>query len=389
MESLPLQIYAAFSTIGCATAVAKKWKIHGRVLETIVALEEDKMASFAVRNFLLMLLVIVVYAILQNTLRPLKSRLIKDSLAQVLSLLFATMFALVDSKSSTESLDPFELLFASGILYTLFIIYNGIDEFTVRPNLPSKAQHMRLISLQVILLFLSIYLYANEFHPIKNLLFVSLYFSSISKAIHGLLIHFTFICDRDEYGNSISTKIMNENIGLVMAFIDLFVDLELLYIDYVYVTKGISQRRMIGFVSSGRAIFESLKKRSRRIKMSKLLDSKFENPTPEKLENEPTCMICRDEMHLDDSKMLMCGHCFHRDCLLRYFIDKDKCPYCGEKIEIPEEIQIHDEEQIPEHFDEPEPVEVAAPENEAEEEEEMFLPDHETRSFSFEELNSM
>lgn len=54
---------------------------------------------------------------------------------------------------------------------------------------------------------------------------------------------------------------------------------------------------------------------------------KFENATPEELENcHNICSICRESM--EEAKKLPCGHIFHLVCLREWFEHQQSCPLC-------------------------------------------------------------
>jgi len=66
-------------------------------------------------------------------------------------------------------------------------------------------------------------------------------------------------------------------------------------------------------------------------KYRKLMSSmnRFSNPTIEDLEEEHTCIICRDEMTVETSKRLPgCGHIFHKSCLREWLVQQQTCPTC-------------------------------------------------------------
>ena len=69
-------------------------------------------------------------------------------------------------------------------------------------------------------------------------------------------------------------------------------------------------------------------------KLSKFIKEKLINATHEDLEKHNTCIICREQMYVGDSKVLKCSHCFHAECLEKWVYKSNKCPICFEEIEI-------------------------------------------------------
>lgn len=57
---------------------------------------------------------------------------------------------------------------------------------------------------------------------------------------------------------------------------------------------------------------------------------RFAAVTDEELDNQGrTCIICRDEMTVQDSKKLPgCGHVFHKSCLREWLVQQQSCPTC-------------------------------------------------------------
>lgn len=57
--------------------------------------------------------------------------------------------------------------------------------------------------------------------------------------------------------------------------------------------------------------------------------NRFASPTPEELEEEPICIICRDHMTAETTKKLPgCGHMFHKSCLREWLVQQQSCPTC-------------------------------------------------------------
>lgn len=43
-----------------------------------------------------------------------------------------------------------------------------------------------------------------------------------------------------------------------------------------------------------------------------------------------TCPICLEKNNLDF--VLNCGHCYHKNCISKWVIDNEKCPYCNQSV---------------------------------------------------------
>lgn len=76
------------------------------------------------------------------------------------------------------------------------------------------------------------------------------------------------------------------------------------------------QRRFVGFIKY--------------LQLTKNLDSRFPDATPEEIAHAGNCLVCREDM--DRSKKLPCGHVFHLDCLRSWLQHQQTCPLCRSDI---------------------------------------------------------
>ncbi|KAF4676861.1 E3 ubiquitin-protein ligase hrd1 [Perkinsus chesapeaki] len=61
------------------------------------------------------------------------------------------------------------------------------------------------------------------------------------------------------------------------------------------------------------------------------MEERFPDATKEELEQQDTCIICRDKLW-EGSKKLPCGHVFHIDCLKSWLVMQQVCPTCRAEI---------------------------------------------------------
>ena len=65
-----------------------------------------------------------------------------------------------------------------------------------------------------------------------------------------------------------------------------------------------------------------------KIKISPYLKNTFFN-----IIHDKNCSICLENMeNVDDVTLLLCGHFFHTECILKSYETSDNCPYCRNKI---------------------------------------------------------
>ena len=53
----------------------------------------------------------------------------------------------------------------------------------------------------------------------------------------------------------------------------------------------------------------------------------------DELNGEKSCPVCYDAMDTENSvKLVACGHCFHRECILRWIPHRRSCPLCNKQL---------------------------------------------------------
>jgi len=53
----------------------------------------------------------------------------------------------------------------------------------------------------------------------------------------------------------------------------------------------------------------------------------------DELNGETSCSVCYDDMDTKNSvKLVACGHCFHRECILRWIPQRRVCPMCNKSL---------------------------------------------------------
>jgi E3 ubiquitin-protein ligase synoviolin len=80
----------------------------------------------------------------------------------------------------------------------------------------------------------------------------------------------------------------------------------------VYMAFVTCQRKVVSFVKY--------------MQLTRNLDSRFEDATPEELAAAGNCLVCRED--LAQGKKLRCGHVFHLDCLRMWLQHQQSCPLC-------------------------------------------------------------
>lgn len=69
------------------------------------------------------------------------------------------------------------------------------------------------------------------------------------------------------------------------------------------------------------------------VKIGLIKTSLFVNSIVKQSEGVEFCCVCQDDIFLDIIRKLKCGHCFHINCIDRWFCLSKYCPTCKTKFE--------------------------------------------------------
>ncbi len=58
------------------------------------------------------------------------------------------------------------------------------------------------------------------------------------------------------------------------------------------------------------------------------MDNRFPNATEAEIHEAESCIICRDKLGMENSKILNCSHIFHTECLKSWAVVQQSCPTC-------------------------------------------------------------
>ena len=129
------------------------------------------------------------------------------------------------------------------------------------------------------------------------------------------------IADLLEYGNSFWAYQLDAKIqSLVVIFEDL---------------RYLSQFRFFirhdGFITlyiRGMSLYRTLTHVYKSWRILGSLEEDLDDATQEEIDRNAVCIVCRDQMHVGDTKKLPCGHCLHLNCVQRWVVQKLTCPMC-------------------------------------------------------------
>ena len=110
--------------------------------------------------------------------------------------------------------------------------------------------------------------------------------------------------------------------------------------------NSINENKTKIFLGKKRQSFK--KENSKKVKQNKLLS--IEKPVRYTINNQiihsnQNCIICFEEITLNEKHYLHCGHCFHCDCINRWIdMGNNRCPLCKNNVDCDKIISLEENE---------------------------------------------
>ena len=110
--------------------------------------------------------------------------------------------------------------------------------------------------------------------------------------------------------------------------------------------NSINENKTKIFLGKKRQSFK--KENSKKVKQNKLLS--IEKPVRYTINNQiihsnQNCIICFEEIILNEKHYLHCGHCFHCDCINRWIdMGNNRCPLCKNNVDCDKIISLEENE---------------------------------------------
>ncbi|OHS98851.1 hypothetical protein TRFO_01935 [Tritrichomonas foetus] len=227
-------------------------------------------------------------------------------------------------------LGSFFYSFLISIIDHIEFIING---FMVKETLPSPWQHSKINIILFILLFslFDFLLYLIATHQEYDTLFPYVHIFNTScviiDCISVLIYHFLFIFDRQNFGCSHETEKRKLQLTYGYDIVLNIVRLSLNFLRFENIMIGMILNAVfiINIVHSIINYFNTTKITSRMKQIS--------NATVEDLARDDICIICREQMKIEQAKVLPCKHCFHSQCLEHWLGKSMQCPICSYNID--------------------------------------------------------
>ncbi|GMG30113.1 unnamed protein product [Ambrosiozyma monospora] len=147
------------------------------------------------------------------------------------------------------------------------------------------------------------------------------------------------ICQRDDEEEVWENKVWLSKIGLIFISLFRFLALGFVFIGLIYAYTIPVNFTRDGYLAVVKLI-EQLKDLIYLIRARRELERNLKDATEEDLERDDLCIICRDDMSLDQPtnhhrnfpKKLNCGHVLHYGCLKSWLEMSHVCPTCRREV---------------------------------------------------------
>ncbi|EAY05228.1 hypothetical protein TVAG_474070 [Trichomonas vaginalis G3] len=214
-----------------------------------------------------------------------------------------------------------------------FLLLGRVNSIYTLPAEPKLKVHIGLLTAEMICLFINFHFIIYHMHKfsVSNRIaayHVQIYLVALIEILQCLRLHHIFILDHRQLGNSYescSKKFHCDMAADVVKMIVLFL--------YILCAGSIKSLPSLLFSLSNLfiAIF-SLTSRLQAIRVwhgiLDVINKELQDATPENLQVDSICLICRDSMTIGNAKKLPCGHVYHLECLEKWISQQSVCPIC-------------------------------------------------------------
>ncbi|KAL3840540.1 hypothetical protein ACJIZ3_025131 [Penstemon smallii] len=333
---MKLQTYCGLSITAALAVLYHAFSSRGQFYPAMVYLTTSKINLVLLLNMGLVVMCILwqlTKKIFLGSLREAEVERLK-SWREVMEILFAVTIFRQDYSVTFLAMVTALLL----IKALHWLAQQRVEYIETTPSVP-KLSHIRIVSFMGFLLLIdSIFLYNAikyllETRQASFSLFFLFEYSILATTTVSTLVKYVF------YINDMLMEGQWEKKAVYTFYLDLIRDLLHLtmYMCFFLVT----------FVNYGvplhmiRELYETFRNFRIRIgdylryrKITSNMNDRFPDATPEELNADATCIICREEM--TTAKKLLCGHLFHVHCLRSWSERHNTCPTCRALVVSPE-----------------------------------------------------
>ncbi|OHT14065.1 hypothetical protein TRFO_15568 [Tritrichomonas foetus] len=330
-----LSPYALISASLWFAAISKLIVSSHSFYDICVILIEDQTYYFLSLNLIFVVLILLLRQFRLFTLGRI-SETIQQQLINETDEMMHVIFHLITTLNSNNISYLIPAIYCQ-ILSRLF--QAKVSQLLLLPNKSSAKIHQRLIFGQLCIIFVSYYniIICLKHFPDRGYLNILIFLTySFSKSIKNIINHVLTIYE-------VVTDVSSFKIYLTKAIIDLGASLFQILLHIIWALAEFVRFKTSSFINESilsMVLGESYLLLKKILKFHsyliaiKCLKNTIPNATQEDInEFDDTCIVCRTQLKADnDVKKLPCGHCFHLECLQKWFYHQSKCPLCQQNI---------------------------------------------------------
>ena len=328
-----LQLYYLASFVLFFAVFTSNLVTYDNIFDACDVVATDNFYSLIFYNFIIAASIFLTKCIVYYYTRNKKTKGAEEEFETLAADLYDTVLFSGIISSNIETSNVFLIGFIIFLYYVPSKLNDQVSYFYLSGVLPKISEHQRIISGQILFLFIDIFVVLKLFQKFLNsgqaldLSFAMKMYSYFSYSVEGLITHVIFLLDRNSFGNSLSSYKAKQNACVFNEIFQCLVSLG--YTFYMVKHSGIPFYMIFILIQKVFVIKKQIMKIVELKMLSKMINEQLKQPTEEDLVNDPTCLVCRTAMESSSSKKLPCGHCFHTECLERWACQHMKCPYCG------------------------------------------------------------
>ncbi|XP_027103460.1 ERAD-associated E3 ubiquitin-protein ligase HRD1B-like isoform X2 [Coffea arabica] len=335
---LRLQTYAGLSIIATLAVIYHAFSSRGQFYPAMVHLSTSKISLVLLLNMGLVIMCILwqlTKKIFLGSLREAEvERLNEQSWREVMEILFAITIFRQDFSVSFLAMVTTLLL----IKALHWLAQKRVEYIETTPTVPAWS-HLRIVSFMAFLLLVdTLFLYNSvKYLILTRQASVSLFFS-----FEYMILATTTVSTFIKYVFYVSDMLMEgqwEGKAVYTFYLELIRDLlhlsmYLCFFLVIFVNYGVPLHLIRELYETFRNFKVRVADYIRYRKITSNMNDRFPDATPEELNADATCIICREEM--TTAKKLLCGHLFHVHCLRSWLERQHTCPTCRALVVPPE-----------------------------------------------------
>jgi len=331
----PYTLYVLCSVSIFCSVLLRTYLQHYRFIDVWRSINEDTISCILFLNFLCAMGIaffkIMIYIFISDVPDSIFKRANKkfEKLLKNVVIVFSTMRILFE---------PQEILSVTFYLMIRvfgFIVLGKVTHLDVYRNFKSVKLHSRLLISELLTFMINIYHSMFLLIPKSLSVFSSIlalyYLHGLTDSIYSFIRHIMYFNSFSTQNNYSKCHIHKKYIKLTMSIIKMPM---ILIFGSIFLGKSMRSFSLLLAIA-----LESIQDVANKIlcilnwrKAEDVLQNNLFPCTPNDIDREDICIICRCKMNIEDSRKLACGHCYHLECMEHWIHNHSACPLCNAKI---------------------------------------------------------